>query len=560
MRIPSSLDQPIGIIAIGAASWVATGCDDHGGHADAVGQVGVDADAQADSVRDVGSGGDGDTDANGQHTDCDRYEPVEIVVSSATEYGNPYVDVTLTALVTPPAGSGESPYRVPGFWDGGSTWRVRFAPREAGTYVVTLECSNPSDSGLHGRSFSFTASDRFSPTWAPRGFVHVDPTTTYYFTSDDGTPFLWVGDTAWINLYERAWDQPIFTDANWRALCDHRSEQGFTVVQSVVYNDSEHWDDGARPFVDDDPDRVHPTSWQRVDGRVQYAVQRGLMMYLMTSSNGMHFAWPEEQRERLYRYMVARYAAYNVAFGGGEEVDRGGFGSDEAYRHMIETLHTLDPYRRLVALHAEGVGTKILPGEVDFLLIQYYTRDVSYAESTTSSRDNGRPFVVGETWYYHNGKPGMNDPVTIREMAWRIFLGGAAGYTYGHMGLVVPTASSHPDRYDMSDLTDESAEEMRRIAAWLRQPGLAWWTFSRFEDLGSGRYLTARPGHQYVIMTERDDGIFNVDLSDAPGTLSGRWYDIAADAYGDTVTVEATASATIDPPGPWHVIRLDIEP
>jgi len=529
-----------------------SGSSSSSGGADAGGSGGTGA------VVTGGSGGgvaDASTDA--PTADHDRYEPIEIELAASGNHGNPYVDVELTASVTPPSGSGEAAYTIPGFWDGGQTFRVRFAPRHAGTYTVTTESSD--DAGLDGQSFTFSVSNAYSP-WAPHGFVNVDSKSKYYFSRDDGTPFLWVGDTNWINLYERAWDQPLFSDTMWQTLADTRASQGFSVLQCVVYNDSEHWEDGEYPFggtAGDDHDVVNPVSWQRVDSRVQYAVKKGLVVYLMTSSNGKHFAWPEAQRARLYRYIVARYAAYDVGLGGGEEVDRDGFGTDAKYQHMIDTLHALDPYRKMVGLHATNTGVKVVPDLVDFLLIQYYTNQISFDESESASRQYQKPFVNAETWYFDNGKTGMTDPVTIRRMAWRILLGGAAGYTYGHMGIAVPNGSSHPGKYDLGDLTDGSAKEMQKLAEWFRQPGLEWWTWSRFDDLGSGRYLSGNPGKQYAISTETSGAAFSVDLSDASGTLSGEWFDMATGNSAGTVSVQAGASVNLDPPGPWHVLRLD---
>jgi Protein of unknown function (DUF4038)/Domain of unknown function (DUF5060) len=504
-------------------------------------------------------GGSGDAATDGPVADHDRYEPIEIALTAAKSYTNPYLDVVLTASVTPPSGSGEVPYAIPGFWDGGDTFRVRWAPRNAGTYTVTVASNDTTDTGLNGQSYQYSVSNAYS-SWAPHGFVRVDPASKYYFSNDDGTPFLWVGDTNWINLYERAWDQPEFTDSMWQTLVDQRAAYGFSVLQAVVYNDSEHWEDGEYPFggqQGDDPDLLNPVSWQRVDARVQYAVKNALVVYLMTSSNGRHFAWPVEQRERLYRTIVARYAAYDVGIGGGEEVDRDGYGSDAKYQHMIDMLHALDPYRRMVGLHAADTGVKVVPDAVDQLLIQYYTNQISFDESESVSRQYQKPFVVGETWYFDNGKTGMNDSVSIRRMAWRILLGGAAGYTYGHMGIAVADSSSHPGSYELADLTDGSAQEMKTIAAWFRRPGLGWWTWSRFDDLGNGRYLSGAPGKQYAIATESSGAAFDVDLSDANGTLNGDWFDMATGQSAGSLSVQAGPSVNIDPPGPWHVLRLD---
>ncbi len=490
----------------------------------------------------------------------DRYQPVEITLTSSKTYSNPYTDATITAQVTPPAGSGEASYSIPGFWDGGSTWRVRWAPRKQGTYGVTVTCSDTSNTGLHNKTFTYSVGPNFSATWAPRGFVRISPSTPYHFAYDDGTPFPWIGDTNWINLYELAWgrtsSRPV-TDSLWQALCDRRAEYGFTVLQCVLWNDSERWLDGQYPFGGSNGtnhDVINPISWQRVDARVQYAVKKGLALYLLISSNGQHFAWPQVQRERLQRYIAARYAAYNVWFGGGEEVERGGWGSDDKYRHMISTYHSLDPYRRLVGLHASGFDQILVPSDVDIVTPQYYSgpSKVTFDLMKARARQFGKPFVNAETHYFKCGQPGMDDPVSIRAMTWRIFLAGAAGYTFGQAYVAY-----RGEGFTTSDLTDSGTQEMQRFAAWWRQSGLRWWEFTRFQNLGSNRYLAAKPGSQYVIMTEDSGAAFTVDLSDASGSLTGRWYNISNGAYGSTVTVSAGSSVTITPPGAWHVLRLD---
>jgi hypothetical protein len=307
-------------------------------------------------------------------------------------------------------------------------------------------------------------------------------------------------------------------------------------------------------------DLVNPVSWQRVDERIKYAVGKGLMMYLMTSSDGGHFAWPEAQRERLYKYIVARYAAYNVGFGGGEEVDRAGVGSDAKYIHMINTLHNLDPYRKMVGMHATATGVQLVPKAVDFSLLQYYLGiTIKYSEAGDVSRKLQKPFVLAETWYFEYDKPGMSDPATIRAIAWRTYLGGAAGYTYGHTGITIANRRvDYSGQYNMADLKDTSAKEMRKVAAWMQQDGLEWWSFSSFTSLGNGRYLTARPGKQYVLYNETNSGSYKANLSSAAGTLTGRWYNIVTGAYGATVSIEPSSQATINPPGPWHVLRLDV--
>jgi Domain of unknown function (DUF5060) len=64
-------------------------------------------------------------------------------------YNNPYTDVTATATFTQPDGRSRS---IPLFWDGGSTWKVRFSADRLGEWSWSVSSS---DSGLNGAGGSF---------------------------------------------------------------------------------------------------------------------------------------------------------------------------------------------------------------------------------------------------------------------------------------------------------------------------------------------------------------------------------------------------------------------
>ena len=87
--------------------------------------------------------------------------------------------------------------KVSAFWDGGRTWRVRFAPPSAGEWRYHAESADAGLNNLRG-SFRCTAwseeEKRANP--ARRGFVRSAP-GAHYFEYSDGTPFLWIGDTWW---------------------------------------------------------------------------------------------------------------------------------------------------------------------------------------------------------------------------------------------------------------------------------------------------------------------------------------------------------------------------
>jgi len=73
--------------------------------------------------------------------------PVEITFTAAASYTHPFHEIMLDVLFTDPEGVGR---RVPAFWAGGDTWRVRYASPLPGTHTFHTECNVTADSGLHG--------------------------------------------------------------------------------------------------------------------------------------------------------------------------------------------------------------------------------------------------------------------------------------------------------------------------------------------------------------------------------------------------------------------------
>ena len=72
---------------------------------------------------------------------------VEFTFESAKPYQDPFNEVTLDAVFSDPSGVKR---RVPAFWAGGMTWRVRYASPVTGTHRFQTECSDTRNTGLHG--------------------------------------------------------------------------------------------------------------------------------------------------------------------------------------------------------------------------------------------------------------------------------------------------------------------------------------------------------------------------------------------------------------------------
>ena len=61
---------------------------------------------------------------------AERWRAIEITLTGAKQHANPFGDVTVDATFT---GPGMKLVR-PAFWDGGATWKIRFAAPATGTW------------------------------------------------------------------------------------------------------------------------------------------------------------------------------------------------------------------------------------------------------------------------------------------------------------------------------------------------------------------------------------------------------------------------------------------
>ena len=80
------------------------------------------------------------------------WTPYEIVLQAAQSYENPYTEVNCWITLKGPSFE----KRVYGFWDGGSTFRIRVVASAPGKWTWTSG-SDADDSGLNNKTGSFYA-------------------------------------------------------------------------------------------------------------------------------------------------------------------------------------------------------------------------------------------------------------------------------------------------------------------------------------------------------------------------------------------------------------------
>jgi len=234
-----------------------------------------------------------------------KWERFEITLKSRATYTNAAQEAEVRALLVSPLGETN---RVYGFWDGGKTWRVRFAPNFPGRWRYYTLCSDTANTGLNGQTGEFLCSaplgnSRFGehgPIQVARDEEHLEHA--------DHTPFLWLGDAAW--------EAPARAAASdWAYYANQRAAQKFNVVQWRLPLARAEAASGA--FTGWQRITLNPDFFKKLDIQVEETARAGLLSAiapLWEIGPGAESPLPEDQAIVLLRYAVARWGAGPVAW------------------------------------------------------------------------------------------------------------------------------------------------------------------------------------------------------------------------------------------------------
>jgi hypothetical protein len=243
------------------------------------------------------------------------YTRFEATFESARYYENPVHDVSVEAEFEC-AGVRRTTHA---FWDGERRWRVRFSPEMPGRWTWSVRCSPDGDSGFDGMGGTFECAPAPSTNALyQRGPIRVSDDKRH-FVSADGTPFFWLGDTAWNGPLKSS-------EADWTEYLSDRAQKGFNVIQFV----STQWisaagDGEGRPaYLGRERIRIEPAFFRRLDRRVNAINAFGMVAAPVLAwaagwnPDSCHLnpgnSLSDEQLELLIRYIVARYNAHYVVW------------------------------------------------------------------------------------------------------------------------------------------------------------------------------------------------------------------------------------------------------
>ncbi len=336
--------------------------------------------------------------------------------------GNPFLDVQFSARFS----FGNREITVPGFYDGGGIYRVRFMPDTEGNWSMAT-ISNIAV--LNGKTQSFACVPARVGVHGP-----VRVKNQFHFAHADGTPYFPFGTTCY------AWThQPLSVQAQTletlKGTRFNKMRMGL-FPKHYIYSENEplHAAFEVASTGKEDFDRPNPKMFQHFEQQIgalrDLGVEADVIIFHPYDRWG-YCTMSAEQDYAYLRYLVARIGAYsNVWWSLANEYD---FLLDvkpvsqwDRYFHIIEEC---DPYRHPKSIHNGEVTMNFDHRKpwVDHVCIQNWDvkRTVEWRESW------GKPVINDEPEYEGNiPRPWGN--ITAQELIHRAWITVMRGGYIGH--------------------------------------------------------------------------------------------------------------------------------
>lgn len=471
-------------------------------------------------------------------------------------YESPYTDVVMEVEFTSPDGVKSV---IPGFWDGGNTWKVRFAPYISGCWKWQSS-AEVKDEGLKGKSGEVCVEPYSGENKLYRhGFLKINENGRG-FCHDDGKPFFWLGDTLW-SCPGRA------TIDEWKECIALRSAQGFNVAQvnSLPQHDSSGVDDYRNPFELGeeiwDLKKLKPEYFQYFDQQMRITAEAGMITAMVvlwfdyvpganpTWGVKRKAAFSTEDASRYGRYLAARYGAFGPAWlisGDSDYINPDVISTyDAAARAITKGL----PYKPLMTAHLYGeLSTPSMLEQKEWLDFHMYQSSHNKRSEHVAAKCSAecrayqtvKPVLNGEPIYERIGfyrESGCADRGFVRKTGWySILSGGNAGITYGAHGLwswhregeeFIPKEAWHMPVDWKEAVKFEGSDDYARIKNFFEK--LPYWELEPAphmcsEELTNQVIAAASKDSRIIVAYVKDCSSFNLEVSEERD-FSGSWFN-----------------------------------
>jgi hypothetical protein len=250
-----------------------------------------------------------DNPAQAANNIVEQWTRFEDTFESSKNYDNPVQDIKVKVEFTSPKGKKRNFFA---FWDGGRLWRVRFSPDEPGKWTYKTSCSDKNNKGLYNQTGSFQCKKYQGDIGLFRhGELRLSDNRRYFEHTDD-TAFFFLADTVWCG--------PLLSDLkDWNVFLKDRAAKEFTAIQFVMtqWRMARKDVDGNPAFTGKEKVAVNAAYFQRLDKYIDAINNTGLvavpvLLWAIQGDDNPGYYLPEEQKNILAEYMIARYGAHQV--------------------------------------------------------------------------------------------------------------------------------------------------------------------------------------------------------------------------------------------------------
>lgn len=372
------------------------------------------------------------------------WREIELSLTAVEVYANPYTDVAVWAEFT--HDSGET-LRRPAFWDGGRSWKIRFASTTAEGCWRWRTFSSVEDRGLAGQTGELLCAA--APATAHRfyrhGFWRMSPGGRNLIHAD-GYPAILVGDTAW-GLPWRA------TVEQCTVYATDRQAKGFNAallmsVQPDMYAEGprdrtqdEGFDVGFEDLPSGHINELNPAYFQSLDKLISILVAHEIVPVFQPLFFG--FGWkgksvagpvlPPTEYARYCRYLVARYGARPAIYLVGGD----GSGYEPPVAAGGAEVELWDAYAQPTGIHYRPHADNCAHQAAAWLDFQWCQTGHSgeHRPERVAHMWREQPIKAvanGEPTYEHGGQPGKATGWWQGHEAWsNLCAGGTMGVVYG---------------------------------------------------------------------------------------------------------------------------------
>lgn len=390
------------------------------------------------------------------------------------------------------------------------------------------------------------------------------------FLLKDGKPFFWLGDTGW-ELFHR------LNSKEAEKYLQHRSEQGFTVIQAVALAEMDGLHtpnvNGDTPLINDDPSKPNEKYFLLMDTVIDMAASYNINIALLPTWGDKIFKdrWgtgPEifnEQNAAVYaQWLAHRYKNKTniIWILGGDRIPRNE-ADKNIWRAMGNAIKKETDNRAIISFHPQPNtfgSAEYFPNDtwIDFHMFQTgHCRDANVYDKIQSvyNMQPTKPVMDAEPIYedhpvcFNAKELGTSNSLDVRRSAYLDLFSGAFGHTYGchdiwQMYSAKREGVNGPHLYWQEAMDLPGANQMK----YLRRLMEAFPFLERIPDqslieeknMAAAERIQATRGDDYLMVYSTAGKPFTVNFGKIKGaTLKGFWYNPRT---GEKTVIDATAN------------------